>query len=416
MTTDQTLATSFELSQLPAAFYENPYPTYAALRDHDPVRTLDNGSVFVTRYADVVELYRNPAASSDKKVEFKPKFGDTPLYEHHTTSLVFNDPPLHTRVRRIIMGAVNQRAVTRMEQGIVDLVDGLIDALAAKAANTGSVDLIDDFAAAIPVEVIGNLLGVPRAERAPLRGWSLAILAALEPTLTPAMHDQGNRAVTEFTAYLKGLIAERTAHPLNPDEDVLTRLIQGERSGPAVATSAGEKLTEAELLQNCIFMLNAGHETTSNTIGNGLYALMHRPEEAQRLRDDPLLINTAVEEILRFDSPLQFNNRRLIADTTIAGQPYPAGTLVTMCIGSANRDERQFPDPTRFDVARKPNLHLAFGHSAHACVGMNVARLEVRIAVGRLLARFKTLEPTEAPDRDLRARFRGFRHLPARLA
>jgi hypothetical protein len=365
----------------------------------------------VTRYTDVVELYRNPASSSDKKVEFRPKFGDTPLYEHHTTSLVFNDPPLHTRVRRIIMGAVNQRAVTRMEQGIVALVDVLLDALAAKAASTGSVDLIDDFAAAIPVEVIGNLLGVPREERAPLRGWSLAILAALEPTLTPAMHDQGNRAVTEFTAYLKGLIARRTAHPLNPDEDVLTRLIQGERSGP----NKGEKLTEAELLQNCIFMLNAGHETTSNTIGNGLFALMHRPGEAQRLRDDPSLINTAVEEILRFDSPLQFNNRRLIADTTIAGQPYPAGTLLTMCIGSANQDERQFPDPTRFDVARKPNLHLAFGHSAHACVGMNVARLEVRIAVGRLLARFKSLEPADVPDRDLRARFRGFRHLPARL-
>jgi len=168
-------------------------------------------------------MYRNPVASSDKKVEFKPKFGDSPLYEHHTTSMVFSDPPRHTRLRRLVMGAVNQRAITRMEPNVVALVDGLLDAMAAK----GEVDLIDDFAGLIPVEVIGNLLNVPHADRGPLRAWSLAILAALEPVPTPEMLERGNRSLVDFKAYLAGLVADRRMRPLDPEADVLTRLIQG---------------------------------------------------------------------------------------------------------------------------------------------------------------------------------------------
>jgi cytochrome P450 len=162
---------NFQLSSLPPEFYDDPYPTYRALREHDPVRVLDNGSVFLTRYDDVAAMYRHPAASSDKKREFGPKYGASPLFEHHTTSLVFNDPPLHTRVRKLLLGAVNQRAIARMEPGVVALVDSLLDEMAAKSSSQGSADLIEDFAAAIPVEVIGNLLSFPREDRGPLRGW-----------------------------------------------------------------------------------------------------------------------------------------------------------------------------------------------------------------------------------------------------
>src|SRR3954447_22775821 len=283
------LAATFDLERLTPEFYANPYPTYRALREYEPVKRMPNGSYFLTRYDDLVAAYKNTRAfSSDKKKEFSPKYGDSLLYEHHTTSLVFNDPPAHTRVRRLIMGALSPRAISGMEPDLIALVDRLLDALAAKAR----VDLIDDFAAAIQIEVIGNLLDVPNDERGPLRDWSLAILGALEPVVSPDVFARGNNAVKDFLAYLEDLVARRRAKPGNPDRDVLTRLIQGEDNG--------ERLTAKELLHNCIFLLNAGHETTTNLIGNGLVALLNHPAEKKRLIENPDLIKPAVEEMLRF--------------------------------------------------------------------------------------------------------------------
>jgi cytochrome P450 len=400
----------FNLVKPSEGFYENPYPTYDELRLHEPIKRINTGTqqeaTFLTRYADVVSVYRlsGAIASSDKKVEFFPKFGESALFEHHTSSLVFNDPPLHTRVRKLLMGALNQRAIQRMEQGVIELVDRLLNELVQKK----QVDLINDFCAAIPVDVIGNLLAIPVADRAPLRGWSLAILAALEPSLTPEMHASGNSAVSEFLAYLKLLVEDRRKHPLNPDEDVLTRLIQGE-------SFDGEKLSETELLHNCIFLLNAGHETTTNTLGNGFNALLAHPDQWQRLQLDKALVNSAIEEMLRYESPLQLNNRRLLATAEIAGERFEAGTLLTLGVGAANRDPAEFANPQHFDIGRKPNRHLAFGHSEHACAGMNVARLEARIAVARFSSKFKSIERSAEPVRDLRVRFRGLKTLPVLL-
>src|SRR6186713_3512914 len=199
------LAANFDLTRLTPEFYDNPYPTYRALRENEPVKRLPNGTVFLTRYDDLVTTYKNTKSfSSDKKREFAPKYGDTPLYEHHTTSLVFNDPPAHTRVRRLIMGALSPRAIAGMEPDLIRLVDRLLDALAAKGKIEGKVDLIDDFAAAIPIEVIGNLLDVPEGEREPLRDWSLAILGALEPVIGADAFARGNKAVGDFLTYLEG--------------------------------------------------------------------------------------------------------------------------------------------------------------------------------------------------------------------
>jgi cytochrome P450 len=396
-------ARNFQLTRVPPEFLDDPYPWYAALRRHEPVHELEGGGVFLSRYADAIAVYRSPHASSDKKAEFRPKLGDSPLYEHHTTSLVFNDPPLHTRVRRIIMGAVNQKAIARMEPNVARLVDALL----AEMAEKREVNFIDEFAAQIPIEVIGNLLDIPRAERSPLRGWSVAILSGLEPKLTPQMLDAGNRAVTEFVEYLKVLIAERRRTPGDYESDVLTRLIQGEKDG--------EKLTEKELYHQCIFLLNAGHETTTNLIGNGLWALLNNPLEMQRLRADPALVPSAIEEMLRYDGPIQLNNRRLTAPMTLSDKTLAIDTLVTIGIGAANHDPGQFPDPERFDVARKPNRHVAFGQGDHVCVGMNVARMEGRIALGRLLQRFAKIGLAGEPERDRRIRFRGFRKLPVRV-
>jgi hypothetical protein len=396
-------ALGFTLAGADAAFVDDPYPTYAALRTHDPVHALGPGSWLLTRYDDVLALYRDPAASSDKKREFAPKFGDSPLYEHHTSSLVFSDPPLHTRVRRLLVGALNQQAIARMEPGVRTLVDTLLERIEDQA----EPDLIEHFAACIPVDVIGNLLGVPAAERGPLRDWSLAILSALEPTPGAEVLARGNAAVVDFKAYLRTLVAERRRRPGDPRFDVLTRLIQGE--------GGGERLGETELLHNCIFLLNAGHETTTNLIGNGAHALLTQREQWQRLVDDASLLGTAVEELLRFESPLQLNNRLASAPLRVGGVELPAGSFVTLAIGSANRDPAHFAAPDRLDIGRKPNPHLAFGQGAHACAGMNVARLEARIAFGRLCARFPGLHLRPGAQRDRRIRFRGWRTLPVGL-
>src|SRR5260221_9581821 len=320
------LARSFDLEKLTPEFYADPYPIYRALREHEPIKLMPNGSYFLTRYDDLVTAYKNTRLfSSDKKKEFSPKYGSSLLYEHHTTSLVFNDPPAHTRVRRLIMGALSPRAIAAMEPDLIALVDRLLDGLAAKGQVEGSVDLIDDFASAIPIEVIGNLLDVPHDEREPLRDWSLAILGALEPVVSPDVFARGNLAVKDFLAYLEGLVARRRAKSGNPKRDVLTRLIQGENNGE----NNGERLTEKELLHNCIFLLNAGHETTTNLIGNGLVALLAHPAEKQRLIDNPTLIKTAVEEMLRFESSNQLGNRMTVEPVELGGIAMPAGTAVT---------------------------------------------------------------------------------------
>jgi cytochrome P450 len=415
MTPDRArdIAAAFDLRALPPDFYANPYPVYAHLRATEPVKRMPDGSYFLTRYADLVAVYRDAQGfSSDKKVEFTPKYGaGAPLLEHHTTSLVFNDPPLHTRVRKLIMGALTRRAISDMEPGLVTLVDGLLDRIEAQ----GGGDLIEDFASAIPVEIIGNLLGVPHADRAPLRGWSLAILGALEPKLTPEQEALGNRSVSEFTAYLQTLVAHRRKHPGDPEHDVLTRLIQGE--------STGDQLSEAELLQNCVFILNAGHETTTNLIGNALVALQEWPDQRKALCDDiarlagdagglESLMTAAIDEFLRFESSNQLGNRRAVRPIEIGGVQLDEGALVTLCIGAANRDPGVFQQPDVLELGRPNNRHLAFGFGIHQCAGLSLARLEGRIAVQRFLARFPAYRLAASPVRGGRARFRGFLRAP----
>lgn len=397
---DMARVEAFDLRALDAAFLDDPYPTYHLLRRIDPVHRCPDESYFLTRYADVLGVYRDRRMSSDKKVEFKPKFGDGPLYTHHTTSLVFNDPPLHTRVRRLISAAFTPRSLAASEPRIVEVVEGLLD----QAEDNGRIDLIGDFAFALPVEVVCDMLGVPRGDRSPFRDWSLAILGALEPTISERQLAIGNKAVADFRDYLRDLVAERRKQPR---DDLISTLLEGEPDG--------ERLTEEELLQNCIFLLNAGHETTTNLIGNGIGALLAHPDQMQLLRANPNLIDSAIEEFLRFESSNQLGNRRVAEDAEVGGVAMPAGTLITLCIGAANRDPDQFPDPDRLDITRTPNKHLAFAAGHHVCAGNTLARMEGRIAIGTLLRRFPNLRRDGDFARGGRARFRGFRSFPVAL-
>lgn len=392
------------LTDPPAGFHDDPYPVYAALRERAPVFRQPDGSVILSRHADLDRVYRDTAGFiSDKRAVFGPKYGvGSPLYEHHTTSLVFNDPPLHTRVRKVMVGALTPRALAQMEPGLVALVEGLLDAL----SDQPEVDLIHGFAGAIPIEVIGNLLGIPRDERGPLRDWSLAILGALEPKLSDAQLQRGHDAVRDFKAFLRHIIEDRRARPGDPETDVLTRLIQTE----------GEGLTEVELYQNCIFILNAGHETTTNLIGNALALLDRHRDKRQELLNQPALMATAVDEILRLESPNQFGNRLATENFTLHGEIIPAGTDIHLCIGAANRDPRAFDRPDEMVLDRRPNKHLAFGGGPHTCVGLTLARMEGRIALSGLLARYPDYELTLGAQRGGRIRFRGYARLPARLS
>ena len=397
------LAESFNLKQLPDDFYDGPFRYYRALRENSPVKRMRDGGVFLTRYADVLAVYQDAGSfSSDKKQEFTPKYGKgSRLFRHHTTSLVFNDAPYHTRLRRAIMGAFIPRALAPLEPKLETLVARLLD----HAEQSGRVDAISDFAAAIPVEVIGDLLAIPDANRAPLRGWSLAILGALEPVLSPAAQAEGERALEGFHDYLSVLIADRHRTPGDPEHDVLTRLIHSE----------GKPLSAVELAENCVFLLNAGHETTTNLIGNAIELLARFPDSRARLIAEPALLRTAIEEVLRYESSNQIGNRVTTREVTVGGETLAAGTFVTLCIGAANRDPAAFENAEDFDIARNPNRHLAFAAGAHQCAGMNLARMEARIALAAFLKRFPGYMLSEKPTRSPRARFRGFTAMPLRL-
>ncbi len=390
----------FDLTSPPKDFTDNPYPIYRQLRDESPILAQADGSYLVSIYSLLDSIYRDTTRfSSNKQALFGPKYGDSPLYEHHTTSLVFNDPPLHTRVRKVLAGAMTPSAISNMEIGLVELVDALLDNLPKHLSN-GTVDLIEHFASKIPINVIGNLFDMPFEDRGPLRDWSLAILGALEPTLTPEQEQQGNNAVTEFCDYLAMLAAHRRKNPGDPDTDVLTRLMFSDKG----------ELSQSELLQNCIFILNAGHETTTNLIGNALGCLHEHPTQLQRLLLSPDLINTAVDEFLRYESPNQLGNRLTTCDVILNDTAIKAGTNLHLMIGAANRDHAAFDQPEALQLNRKPNRHLAFAGGPHSCIGLNLARMEGRIAIGRFMQRFPMYK-VRSSTRSPRLRFRGYTEL-----
>ena len=388
---------SFDLLHVPTGYTDDPYPYLAALRERSPVHRNPDGSYVLTRYDDIVTTYRDPAVwSSDKRADFAPKFGvDAPLYEHHTTSVVFIDPPDHTRIRKLFQHAFTRKALMAFEPRITGLVDGYLDHF----AETGEMEVVQDFSFKLPIEVVSDMLGVPTADRLLIRDWALAILTALEPKLTQDQRDTGNAAVVEFKQYLRDLIKHRRAHPDQAlDTEVLTVL--------ADAEADGEKLTEIELLHQCIFMLNAGHETSTNMLSHGVHEMLRHPDQIARLNADPALIEPMVEEVLRYQAPIQINNRRCTVPVRLGEVDLPAGTSVHMIVAAANRDPAQFPDPDRFDIARRPNRHLSFGLGVHICAGNALARLEAVIAFQRLFARFPEMQLMAPARIAKRLRFR----------
>lgn len=395
----------FDLNSIDRGFIEDPHPTLHWLREHSPVHKNADGSVYLTRHADCLRVYQSRDMLSDKTNEFGKKFGQCPLYEHHTTSLIFRDPPYHTVVRKLISGAFTPRKLAEMDARIVEIVDRLLD----DVEDAGDLDLITDFATILPTEIISFMLGIPEEYRAKLRGYSLAILGALDPVVPSDRLAAGNEAVSEFSEILSDLIDHRRRNPDGAaDGEVLEALIFGEHQG--------RRLTQDELVQNCIFLLNAGHETTTSMTANAVATLLDHPDQHQLLRENPELITSAVEEFLRVQSPLQIGNRLAGEDIELScGTVLPRGTYIHTSIAGANRDPAVFANPDRVDITRKPNRHIAFITGIHVCLGATLARIEGRIALGRFVARFPNVVANGPREILPLARFRGFSSLPIRV-
>ena len=391
-----------QFNPMDPAFVADPYPTYHRLRAEDPVHHSPLGFWVLTRYPDVMTMLRDPRLTKEPIAAFvAARFGMSVPPPGLGLSMLDRDPPDHTRLRGLVSKAFTPKALESLRPGIQQIVDDLL----ADAAGRGQMDLIEEFAYPIPVRVICEMLGVPVRDHERFKGWGLDIARGLDAIMLPPDSEVGQRSVAGRRAlaeYFRELIAERRA---SPRDDMLSALIAAEE--------AGDKLNEEELLATCILLLVAGHETTVNLIGNGTLALLRHPDQLQKLRENPGLIVTAVEELLRFDGPVQRTARIPSEDLTIGGRTIPKGEMVMPFLGAADRDPAQFPDPDRLDITRADNRHIAFGMGIHFCLGAPLARMEGQIAINTLLARLPKLAlATDQPRFRQSLTLRGLQALP----
>ncbi len=403
-------APSFLELVLSPEFRSDPYPGWAELRERDPVHSTELGTYVLTRHADVSALVRDPRTSNDAvNADFLTEFdnqaqrGVVDPEDPETRPILFLDPPDHTRLRGLVSKAFTPKTVESLTPRVHELVDGLLDDLEARDE---PFDLIEDFAYPIPVTVICEMLGVPAQDHSTFADWSRILAASIDPPMlrTPEREAELEETVPVFVEYFEDLIERRRAAP---GDDLLSALIQAEE--------AGDRLTHGELMAQGMFLLVAGHETTVNLIGNGVLALLRNPDELSRLRDDADLDKPAIEELLRYDSPVQFTIRVTMDDIGLGDATLPARKLVLCIIGAANRDPDAFDAPNTLDLGRRDNRHLAFGGGAHFCLGAPLARLEGRVAITSLIRRFPDLRMAGDPVARQTFTLRGLAHLPVAL-
>ena len=381
-------------------FRIDPYSAYRRLRSEDPVHRSPLGALVLSRYADCVAVLKDRRWSSDVRNAVQPGFEPDLDVLGDARPFLFLDPPDHTRLRGLVSKAFTPRVVEALRSRIQEIVDDLLD----NVAGDGLLEVIHDVAYPLPVTVISEMLGVPPDDHETFKGWSQDLARSLdpEPVPSPDALDRLKKALDSFDDYFRRLIAERRK---SPREDLLSSLIEAEEEG--------DRLTEVELLATCRLLLVAGHETTVNLIGNGTLALLRHPDQLRKLKDDPSLAGSTVEEVLRYDPPVQLTGRIASEDMEVAGVTVPKGHSVVLLLGAANRDPDQFPNPERFDITRNNDNHLAFGFGIHFCLGGPLARLEGQIALGTLARRFDALElRTEAPEYKENIVLRGLRSLP----
>ena len=387
-----------EFNPYDPAFNADPYPTYHRLRAEDPVHRTPMGFWILTRYDDVATVLRDARFGRKGFDELiRDRFGENTFDQ----AMLFRDPPDHTRLRALVNKAFTPRVIEEMRAKIQKTVDRLLDGV----RDARAMDVIADLAYPLPVSVISEMLGVPAEDRDLFRGWSADIARSLDaitlPT-EPEVVERGNAARHALSSYFRALIAERRRRP---QRDLLSDLIAAEEQG--------DKLSEEELMATILLLFVAGHETTVNLIGNGALALLRNPNQLEALRRSPALIGGAIEELLRYDAPVQRTGRMPNTDVELGGKRIAKGDLVLSLIGAANRDPAHFAEPDRLDLARADNRHLAFGWGIHFCLGAPLARAEAQAAIGTIARRMPALAlATPTPDWREASALRGLKTLP----
>ena len=364
------------------SFKADPYPTYRALLEKEPLHHSPFGLTVVSRYEDCMTVYRHPAASNDwrKSPEWEPTFEA----EAPALSFLFLDPPDHTRLRGLVSRAFTPKRAEQLRPRAQQIVDEILD----QAEAAGGMEVVEDLAFPLPVLMICEMLGVPADEVDEFKEWSAVTARGLDPPFTwpPGLQERHSAAEEQAMSYFRDLITRRRSQP---GDDLLSALLEAEEQG--------DKLTEVELLKILYLLLVAGHETTVNLIANGVLAFARHPDQLERLRAEPSLIRSAVEEVLRFDPPVHIVGRIPLADIELScGTVHPSERLVTLP-PAANHDKRQFSQPEIFDIGRTENRHLGFGFGAHTCIGSPLARLEGQVALGTLAGRFRAIELEQDP-------------------
>ena len=410
MTTEETsvepeaVPTGVELTALDSTFQADPYPVLERLRRLDPVHhdTVLNRYV-LTRHDDVEELLFDRSLSVDPRKAAPGTFEAMFAFAERDRqpSMLFSDPPYHTRLRGLVSKAFTAKAVEQQRPRIQDIVDELLDAM----DTAGEIDLIESFAGPLPTIVIAEMLGVDPADRADFKRWSDLGVMNFNPLLTPEERELVNEASAALDAYLRRAVDERRE---KPRDDLITRLVHAEEGG--------DQLSDDEIVTMCSLLLAAGNLTTTDLIGNGVLALLQNPDELRKLQDDPSLIKNAVEEMLRYDSPVIMSGRTPLDDAVIAGREISAGQSVTPILGAANRDPAVYAEPERFDITRANTSHHSFGGGVHYCLGAPLARAEAQMAVGTMVRRFPKMQFGDSPLEWRRVPgFRGLKRLPMLL-
>jgi cytochrome P450 len=386
-------------------FYNNPYPYYDALRAlPQPFYWEDFNLWCFARWEDVNALFRDRRFGRQiTHLRTREELGWPPIpdelkpfYAVDDATMIQMEPPGHTRLRSLVQKAFMARQIENLRPRLQALCDQLVDDMLAQ----GEVDLITAYATPVPVIAIAEMLGVPADKKDDLLSWSHAMVAMYELGRTKQQEQRAVQATHEFYGYLADLVAARRKHPT---DDLITRLIEAEEQG--------DKLTEHELISGCTQILNAGHEATVNVVGNGVLALMRHRDQWERLVADPSLSKLAIEELMRFDTPLHLFTRWVLEDLDYKGHAFTFGDTIALLLGSANRDPARFPNPDALDITRADNAHVSFGGGIHFCVGAPLARLELDISLNTLARRMPNLHVVEAPEYRNAYAFHGLKSL-----
>lgn len=398
-------AVAFNMFAVPDGYIEAPHIWFRMLRDDDPVHLNSDGSFLITRYEDVRKVWRDLTTIVDKSEQFLSRFGQGPLLEHHTTGMLFRDPPSHDRLRKIVNPFFTTQSMASLRSFIEETAQRLISSLDEHE----EVEFVSAFAFQLTIEAICRMLGVPVEDGPRIQQYGKRLLFPLNPAVSAQDIADGHKAVDQFKDYLSEHLERVRGQPsIDKNANILSALVDAERSGA--------EISEIEILHMCILLINGGHESTTNLMSMSIHSLIDNPDQLALMRNMEDDVDVAIQELIRFISPIQLQGRRTTRPTRLSGIEIPADTELVFGVGAANRDDRIFTDPDTLQLERRPNPHLGFGSGVHMCIGRALAKLETSIALPAIIRHFAKIERAGPAQHSPSLRFRGLKSLPLRMS